>query len=59
MLHVCVHKKGPPSFRLETITLETCTDVHNYYIILIMNSNEELGQALGCNAGNAEQQGES
>ena len=48
MLYLCVHKSGPPSFVLDTITLETGADVHNKYMMLIMQSNEEEVQALGC-----------
>ena len=48
MLHVCVHKKGPPSFSLGTITLESCGDVQNLYFILAMSSNEGSVGVLGC-----------
>ena len=49
MLHVWVHKRGPPSFVLDLITLVTGADVHNKNMMLIMQSNEEEVQALVCN----------
>ena len=51
MLHVCVHNSGPPSFVLDTITLETCKDVKYQYMMLNMQNKEGQVQALGCNVG--------
>ena len=51
MPHVCVHKSGPPSFVLDTITLETGAYVQNQYMMLIMQSKEGEVQALGCKVG--------